>query len=58
MSWLIVREHEAKAQLEYAPLLGFAAITVAVTIMAAWGFSRVERLALSTIDRHVLRILK
>jgi peptidoglycan/LPS O-acetylase OafA/YrhL len=58
MSWLVVRQYEAKAQLDYASLLSFAAITVAVTIVAAWGFSRVERLALSTIDRHVLRILK
>jgi len=57
MSWLVVR-YEAKAQLDHASLLGFAAITVAVTIVAAWGFSRVERLALSTVDRHVLRILK
>jgi peptidoglycan/LPS O-acetylase OafA/YrhL len=58
MSWLVVRQYEAKAQLDDASLLSFAAITVAVTIVAAWGFSRVERLALRAIDRHVLRILK
>jgi peptidoglycan/LPS O-acetylase OafA/YrhL len=58
MSWLVVRQYEAKAQLDPASMLSFAAITVAVTIVAAWGFSRVERLALSTIDRHVLRILR
>jgi peptidoglycan/LPS O-acetylase OafA/YrhL len=58
MSWLVVRHYEANAQLDHASLLGFAAITVAVTIVAAWGFSRVERLALRTIDRHVLGILK
>jgi peptidoglycan/LPS O-acetylase OafA/YrhL len=58
MSWLVVRQYEAKVQLDDASLLSFAAITVAVTIVAAWGFSRVERLALRAIDRHVLRILK
>jgi peptidoglycan/LPS O-acetylase OafA/YrhL len=58
MSWLVVRQSEPKVQLDYVSLLSFAAITVAVTIVAAWGFSRIERLALSAIDRHVLRILK
>ena len=58
MSWLVVRQYEAKAQPDYSSLLSFSAVTVAVTIMAAWVFSKVERLALSTIDRHVLRILK
>jgi peptidoglycan/LPS O-acetylase OafA/YrhL len=58
MSWLAVRDYAANHQLERGALLGFAAITVAVTIAAAWVFSKVERLALTTIDRHVLRILK
>jgi peptidoglycan/LPS O-acetylase OafA/YrhL len=58
MSWLAVRDYAATHQLEYGALLGFAAIAVAVTIAAAWVFSKVERLALTTIDRHVLRILK
>jgi peptidoglycan/LPS O-acetylase OafA/YrhL len=58
MSWLVVRRYEAQARLDYASLLSFATITVAVTIVAAWAFSHVERLALSTIDRHVLRMLK
>jgi peptidoglycan/LPS O-acetylase OafA/YrhL len=58
MSWLVVRQYDATAHLDPASLLSFAAITVAVTIVAAWGFSRVERVALSTIDRHLLRILK
>jgi len=58
MSWLAVRDYAINGQLDHGALLGFAAITVAATIAAAWVFSKVERLALSTIDRHVLRILK
>ena len=58
MSWLVVRRYEAKSQLDHASLLSFAAITVAVTIVAAWLFSKIERLALKAIDRHVLSILK
>ena len=58
MSWLVVRHYQATARLDQASLIGFAAITVAVTILAAWGFSKIERLALTAIDRHVLRILR
>ena len=58
MSWLVVRDYSANRELGHGALLGFAAITVAVTIAAAWVFSKVERLALKAIDGHVLRILK
>lgn len=58
MSWLVFREYAEKGHLARGPLLGFAAMTVAATILAAWGFSKVERLALNAIDRHVLRILR
>jgi peptidoglycan/LPS O-acetylase OafA/YrhL len=57
MSWLVVRDYSAHGQLDRVALLGFAVITVAGTIAAAWGFSRIERFALKTIDRRVLRIL-
>ena len=58
MSWLVVRDYSANRQLSHGALLGFAAITVAVTIAAAWVFSKVERLALKAIDGQVLRTLK
>lgn len=58
MSWLVVREYTSNGWLNQGDLLGFAAITVVVTIVAAWVFSRVERFALKNIDRHVLRVLK
>jgi peptidoglycan/LPS O-acetylase OafA/YrhL len=58
MSWLTVRDDAANRPLEHGALLGFAAITVAVTIAAAWVFSRIERMMLKAIDARVLRLLK
>jgi peptidoglycan/LPS O-acetylase OafA/YrhL len=57
MSWLVVRDYAAKGQFDHGALIGFACLTVAVTIAAAWGFSQVERAALKALDRYVLRVL-
>jgi peptidoglycan/LPS O-acetylase OafA/YrhL len=58
MSWLVVRDYAAHRQADHGMLLSFAAIAVVVTIVAAWLFSKAERLALKAIDGQVLRILK
>jgi peptidoglycan/LPS O-acetylase OafA/YrhL len=58
MSWLVVRDYAAKGQFDRGALIGFACLTVAVTIAAAWCFSQVERAALKSLDRYILRILE
>jgi peptidoglycan/LPS O-acetylase OafA/YrhL len=57
-SWLIVREHARMGRLDHGALLWFSALTVACTIAASWCFAKLERFALKTADRQVLRILK
>jgi peptidoglycan/LPS O-acetylase OafA/YrhL len=57
MSWLVVHDHAEKGHFDRGALLGFAFLTVAVAVGAAWCFSRIERVALKVIDRYILRVL-
>jgi hypothetical protein len=57
MSWLIIQDYTAKGSIDQSAFLGFACISVVVSVMLAWCFRLIERKLLKLADTLVLPLL-
>lgn len=57
MSWLVIQDYAVKGAVDQLAMVGFACISVVVSVFAAWCFRLVERLVLKRVDSLVLPIL-
>lgn len=57
MSWLIIQDFSAKGAIDQSAFLGFACITIVVSVIVAWCFRQIERQLLKRADALVLPIL-
>ncbi|MDI1299025.1 acyltransferase family protein [Methylotenera sp.] len=57
MSWLVIQDYTAKGSIDQMAFLGFACLTVIVSVLVAWCFRVIERQILKRADSLVLPIL-
>ena len=57
MSWLVIQDYAAKGSIDQVAFLGFACLTVVVSVLVAWCFRLIEQQILKRADALVLPIL-
>ncbi|MDI1361131.1 acyltransferase [Methylotenera sp.] len=57
MSWLVIQDYTAKGSIDQMAFLGFACLTVVVSMLVAWCFRLIEQQILKRADALVLPIL-
>jgi peptidoglycan/LPS O-acetylase OafA/YrhL len=57
MSWLVIKDYAVKGSIDQVAFIGFACVTVLVSVFVAWCFRLIERQVLKRADALVLPIL-